>query len=239
LQNQSLPVQQINVQNQPITISSQQTPQLQTQNIQTASTGTGTGQPQGAIQQQPVVVMMEPGANYQTTLFSSQNTINQNFVGQPTVAGAQQTFNTFNQSTSSQTQFNTFNPSGQPPQPQQSTQLNYAIAQTTQQSNQQSIPAASSNQIQGSTTIQTVDQPQSSQSLMFKGDTQDITRMTRVENTTSKTNTNGSFLLFFFFYFYLKINLLIYKYIYIYIFFFFFFLYIYIIIYKYIYSFNL
>jgi len=223
LQNQSLPVQQINVQNQPITISSQQTPQLQTQNIQTASTGTGTGQPQGAIQQQPVVVMMEPGANYQTTLFSSQNTINQNFVGQPTVAGAQQTFNTFNQSTSSQTQFNTFNPSGQPPQPQQSTQLNYAIAQTTQQSNQQSIPAASSNQIQGSTTIQTVDQPQSSQSLMFKGDTQDITRMTRVENTTSKTNTNGSFLLFFFFYFYLKINLLIYKYIYIYIFFFFFF----------------
>ncbi|KAG4098617.1 hypothetical protein H8356DRAFT_1077064 [Neocallimastix lanati (nom. inval.)] len=71
--NQTLPIQQINVQNQPLTISSQQTSPLQPQNIQTAGTGT-------AIQQPPVVVMMDAGTNYQTTLYPSQNTINQNFV---------------------------------------------------------------------------------------------------------------------------------------------------------------
>jgi len=182
LQTQSLPMQQINLQNQQITIASHQTPQLRTQNIQTTGTGTATAQ-----QQQPVVVMVEQGTNYQTTLYPPQNAINQNFVGQAAVAAPQQqTFNTFTQSPPSQAQFNTFN-GQQPQQPQQqSAPINYTITQTTQQSNQ-TIPSAPTN------SIQTVDQPQTSQSLMFKGDTQDITRMTRVENTTTTNNNNVQF----------------------------------------------
>jgi len=202
--NQTLPIQQINVQNQPLTISSQQTSPLQPQNIQTAGTGT-------AIQQPPVVVMMDAGTNYQTTLYPSQNTINQNFVGTSTITATgvpppppppppqqpQNNFNTFNPTaatpTPAQTQFNTtatatattttFNSSGQP---------NFTIVQTTQQSNQPTIPAPPSNPLQGTTTIPTVNQSQNSQSLIFKGDTQDITRMTRVESTVNKTNTNNN-----------------------------------------------
>ncbi|OUM66118.1 hypothetical protein PIROE2DRAFT_59571 [Piromyces sp. E2] len=156
LQQQALPIQQVNVQNQPITITPQQTPQLRTQTLQTTANAPGQAQ----VQQQPVVVMVEPGTNYQTSVYP-QNTINQNFV-------AQQAINS-----------NQFN------QQQPSTQINYTnniITQTTQ-STQPSIPITATN------TIQNAEQPQTSQSLMFKGDTQDITRMTRVENTT--TNPNG------------------------------------------------
>jgi len=79
---------------------------------------------------------------------------------------------------------------------------NNIITQTTQQSTQPSIPIAATN------TIQNAEQPQTSQSLMFKGDTQDITRMTRVENTATNPNSNYLFYLniFILFYFIFFIN---------------------------------
>jgi len=181
LQQQSLPIQQINVQNPSITITPQQTPQLRTQTLQTS--GTATGQPtQGTLQQQPMVVMVEPNGNYTSTLYQPQNTLNQNFVGQPVA-----TANTFNPQAPSQTQFNTFTTStAQAQASSQTTTINYTtnnlVNATTQKASTATLPS------------NTTEKPQTSQSLMFKGDTQDITRMTRVENTaTNTTNTNNQF----------------------------------------------
>jgi len=146
LSQQTLPIQQV--------ITPQQTPQLRTQTLQTAQ---GSTTAQGNLQQQqPVVVMMDSGNNYQTSVYPPQNT----FVAQ----------NTFNQPG----QINTFNQ-------QQPGQINYTNNIITTQAS-------------GTTTnsITSVEQPQTSQSLMFKGDTQDITRMTRVENTTNTTNANNN-----------------------------------------------